>query len=99
VRTQDDLKTWWFFLICGIEYPGLRVYQCCFWRISAPEPVWHAPCKCYVQDGEMVAGWTGSKTMNFNIANLQQFAVSILGALITSSIFITAAVGPGAPIF
>jgi hypothetical protein len=47
----------------------------------------------------MVAGRQGVRAMNFNIANLQQFAVSILGALITSSIFITAAVGPGAPIF
>jgi ABC-type multidrug transport system permease subunit len=32
--------------------------------------------------------------MTFNFANLQQIAVSIVGALVASSLFISAAVGP-----
>ncbi len=32
--------------------------------------------------------------MTFNFANLQQFAVSIVGALVASTIFVSAAVGP-----
>jgi hypothetical protein len=34
--------------------------------------------------------------MTFNLANLQQLAVSIVGALVASTLFISAAVGPGA---
>lgn len=32
--------------------------------------------------------------MTFNFANAQQFAVSIVGALIAASLFVSAAVGP-----
>jgi hypothetical protein len=32
--------------------------------------------------------------MTYNYANLQQLAVSIIGALVASSLFISAAVGP-----
>jgi hypothetical protein len=32
--------------------------------------------------------------MTFNLANLQQFAVSVVGALIAASVFVSAAVGP-----
>jgi hypothetical protein len=32
--------------------------------------------------------------MTFNFANAQQFAVSILGALVACSLFVSAAVGP-----
>lgn len=32
--------------------------------------------------------------MTFNISSLQQFAVSIVGAILASSLFISAAVGP-----
>ena len=37
---------------------------------------------------------SGSKTMTYNFANLQQLAVSILGALVASTLFVSAAVGP-----
>jgi len=37
---------------------------------------------------------TGSKTMTFNFANAQQLAVSVLGALLAASLFVSAAVGP-----
>ena len=32
--------------------------------------------------------------MTFNLGNLQQFAVSVVGALIAASMFVSAAVGP-----
>ena len=32
--------------------------------------------------------------MTFNFANIQQLAVSIVGALVASTIFVSAAVGP-----
>ena len=32
--------------------------------------------------------------MTFSIANLQTLALSVLGALVTSSLFVSAAVGP-----
>ena len=32
--------------------------------------------------------------MNINLVNIQQLAISIVGALLASSLFITAAVGP-----
>ena len=32
--------------------------------------------------------------MTYNFANLQQLAVSILGALVASTLFVSAAVGP-----
>jgi ABC-type multidrug transport system permease subunit len=32
--------------------------------------------------------------MTFNFANIQQLAVSIIGALVASTIFVSAAVGP-----
>jgi hypothetical protein len=34
--------------------------------------------------------------MTFNFANLQQFAVSALGAVLAASLFVSAAVGPAA---
>ena len=37
---------------------------------------------------------SGSKTMTYNFSGLQQFAMSVVGALIASSLFISAAVGP-----
>jgi hypothetical protein len=45
----------------------------------------------------MAAGWSGAgigdKTMSISL-NLQQLAVSVIGALLASSMFISAAVGP-----
>ena len=32
--------------------------------------------------------------MTYNFGNLQQFAMSIIGALVASTIFVSAAVGP-----
>jgi hypothetical protein len=32
--------------------------------------------------------------MTFNLGNMQQFAVSIVGALLAASLFVSAAVGP-----
>ena len=32
--------------------------------------------------------------MTFNLTNLQQFAVSLVGAVFTASLFVSAAVGP-----
>lgn len=32
--------------------------------------------------------------MTFNLANMQQIAVSVVGALIAASVFVSAAVGP-----
>jgi hypothetical protein len=40
------------------------------------------------------AAGSGSKTMTFNSANLQQLAISALGALFAATLFISAAVGP-----
>jgi hypothetical protein len=37
---------------------------------------------------------SGRKTMTFNFANVQQFAISAIGALLAASLFISAAVGP-----
>ena len=37
---------------------------------------------------------TGSKDMNISATNLHQVAISIFGALLASSLFISAAVGP-----
>jgi hypothetical protein len=36
--------------------------------------------------------------MTFNFANAQQFAVSILGALVAATLFVSAAVGPAGQI-
>jgi hypothetical protein len=40
------------------------------------------------------AAGSGRKTMTFNSANLQQLAISALGALFAATLFISAAVGP-----
>jgi hypothetical protein len=40
------------------------------------------------------AAGSGRHEMTFNLANLQQFAVSVVGALIAASVFVSAAVGP-----
>jgi hypothetical protein len=43
-------------------------------------------------------GWSdrvqGVTTMTFNISNMQQLAVSIVGALLAATLFVSAAVGP-----
>jgi hypothetical protein len=68
-----------------------------FWQISAAKMNWHALCIAWG-----IGGWspvTGSKTMTFNTSNLQQLAVSVIGALFASSIFISAAIGPITPFF
>ena len=56
--------------------------------------VWHGDCKTPdIRFGSTRAG-SGSKTMTYNFSGLQQFAMSVVGALIASSLFISAAVGP-----
>jgi hypothetical protein len=40
------------------------------------------------------AAGSGRKTMTFSSANLQQLAISALGALFAATLFISAAVGP-----
>jgi hypothetical protein len=44
------------------------------------------------------AGWSdrvqGVTTMTFNISNVQQIAVSVFGALLAATLFVSAAVGP-----
>jgi hypothetical protein len=37
---------------------------------------------------------SGRQTMTFNLSNLQQIAVSAIGAIITATLFVSAAVGP-----
>ena len=37
---------------------------------------------------------SGNKTMTFNLANAQQLLASIVGAVLASTIFVSAAVGP-----
>jgi hypothetical protein len=39
-------------------------------------------------------GVQGVTTMTFNISNVQQYAVSVFGALLTATLFVSAAVGP-----
>jgi hypothetical protein len=62
------------------------------WRFSAASLVWHGPCKV----SDMLAEWSderlGKKKMTY--ANLSQVAASLVAALVASTIFISAAVGP-----
>lgn len=49
----------------------------------------------------MADGWSGRPNsgrlqMTFNIASLQHIAVSAIGAIVTATLFISAAVGPAA---
>ena len=37
---------------------------------------------------------SGTKTMTFNLANLQNVAISFVGAIVAASLFISAAIGP-----
>jgi hypothetical protein len=67
-------------------------------HFSAVSVVWHAPCKAV----RIAAGSSGSQpgrqTMTFNLSNLQQIAVSAVGALFAAALFISAAVGPAGQI-
>jgi hypothetical protein len=62
------------------------------WRISAVFHVWHGGCNL----PGMTAGWSGGQVqgrykMTIH-ANLHQIALSVLGALMASSLFLSAAV-------
>jgi hypothetical protein len=55
---------------------------------------------CAVQNPLHAAGWSrriqGVRKMTFNLGNLQQVALSVVGAVLAASLFISAAVGPAA---
>jgi hypothetical protein len=64
-------------------------------QFSAISAIWHGLCKSVC----IAAGWSGRRIqgvqeMTFNLGNLQQFAVSAIGALFAATLFISAAVGP-----
>lgn len=61
-------------------------------QFSAIFHTWHGRCKT----AGMTAGWSGGQVQEDKMLsfNLQQIAVSIIGALVASSLFISAAVGP-----
>jgi hypothetical protein len=63
------------------------------WRNSAVPSVWHALCiaMCIRRNGP--TGIQGVTTMTFNV-NVQQLAVSVFGALLAATLFVSAAVGP-----
>ena len=51
-----------------------------------------------MQNHEYPAGWSGGgsgrQTMTLNFGNMQQLAISVVGAIFAASLFISAAVGP-----
>jgi hypothetical protein len=60
-------------------------------RFSAIFCVWHGDCNI----PDMTAGWSGGQVQGrykMLYANLHQIALSIVGALVASSLFISAAV-------
>ena len=64
-------------------------------RFSAIFITWHAPCKPVWHSRRMVRRLVqGNRNMTFNLSNLQQLAVSLVGAIFAASLSISAAVGP-----
>jgi hypothetical protein len=59
--------------------------------------VWHALCKSPgIANGTSGGAFQGVDKMILNLSSLQQIAVSILGTLAATSLFVSAAVGPAA---
>jgi hypothetical protein len=63
-------------------------------RISAISEVWHGSCNPFCIRRNGPTGIQGVTTMSFNISNMPQLAVSVFGALLAATLFVSAAVGP-----
>jgi len=92
---QSRTKTWWNLPSFG--EPNLEGFPKLSrkWRISAVFDNWHGACKFL----DMADGWpgrpgSGRLKMTLSYISLQQIAVSIIGAVVASSLFLTAAAGP-----
>jgi hypothetical protein len=60
-----------------------------FGTVPATSPIWPP---------DQPAAGSGRLTMTFNFASLQHIAVSAIGAIVTATLFISAAVGPAGQI-
>jgi hypothetical protein len=63
-------------------------------QISAISAVWHGACSIACIRRMVRPGFQGVTTMTFNLSNMSQLAVSVFGALIAATLFVSAAVGP-----
>jgi hypothetical protein len=63
------------------------------WPFSAISAVWHDLCNILSHGAGSSGAGSGRKTMTFN-ATMSQLAVSIVGALVAATLFVSAAVGP-----
>jgi hypothetical protein len=66
------------------------------WRISAVFRTWHGGCNSLDIPPDGPDGKIRRLKMTFNFANVQQLAVSALGAVLAATLFISAAVAPAA---
>jgi hypothetical protein len=63
------------------------------WRFSAVFRIWHGARNTLCMTG----GWSAGRQRRLKMTvsyNLQKLALSVFGALVASSLFLTAAVGP-----
>ncbi|MBV8686700.1 MAG: hypothetical protein JOZ90_11295 [Alphaproteobacteria bacterium] len=93
-RSKAVAKAWEFSPIVEAAILGLAVLLFKKPRISAIPSIWHGLCNTLGMAPDSPDAGSGSKTMSFNFANAQQFAVSIVGALVAATLFVSAAVGP-----
>lgn len=63
------------------------------WQFSAVFRTWHEGCNISCMTGGWSAGPQKEITMSVSF-NLQKLALSVFGALVASSLFLAAAVGP-----
>lgn len=66
------------------------------WRFSPIPALWHAFCNTFGMVPDSPVPFKGRQTMTFTNASVQQLALSVLGAFVAASLFVTAAVGPAA---
>jgi hypothetical protein len=52
------------------------------------------PLQRFLHPADGPTGIQGVTTMTFNISNMQQVAVSFIGAVLAATLFVSAAVGP-----
>ena len=92
--SNSDAKSWRKSPEIGARKSHVQVASKGIWWISAIFCTWHGGCNF----PGMAAGWSLGRSrryeMTLSINSLQSLAISLVGALVASSLFLSAAVGP-----
>ena len=92
-RSQAVTDCWRKFPMLGAAQEGREACDFRKARISAVFRIWHGARNTLCMTG----GWSAGRQKEINMSvsfNLQKLALSVFGALVASSLFLTAAVGP-----